>query len=74
MACWWLSSSYVFPSFCEQISAVKDTSHWVGTHIMTLLQLITPVKTPLFSVSHAEALWWGFQLPRKGAGPALGLG
>lgn len=28
----WLSSSSVFPSsFCEQISAGKDTSHWVGT-------------------------------------------
>lgn len=33
----WLSSSSVFPSsFCEQISAGKDTSHWVNP-LMTLL-------------------------------------
>lgn len=51
MACWWLSSSYIFPSsFCEQIAA-KDTSHWVRTPIMTPLQLITLVRTPLSTVS-----------------------
>ena len=33
-----------------------------------------PCEDPtVHSVSRAEALWWGLQLPGKGAGPALGL-